>query len=377
MTKAYITPAMKELRAALAEAEALSTHELSKREEVRLNVLLAKIATLRGSTEATTADEHGKRWFRDFFAGRTPEERTNPDMQAGTETIAYTQGLEGGYLVPTEFYDDVTTGMAQFDPLLSKDVVTLIESGDMSLRPFQIPGWDLSTFTAVKVAEGSQQSSQVPPTVAGIELNGYKYMASLPASFELEEDAFEPLRNRMAAAFSIGMARGIGVDLSVGNGTSAPQGVLTGASNSGFTTAVAGSISSDDIESIFFAVNRFYRQSPKCAWVFNDATYQKIRKAKDTANQPLISIVDGREVLMGKPVLVSPSLLSTGSGIVFGDLSYFMVRVSRMSLKRSTQVPGYVEKGKALYTGVMRADSKVFDPTGGSVPPIVFAGIHS
>ena len=41
------------------------------------------------------------------------------------------------------------------------------------------------------------------------------------------------------------------------------------------------------------------------------------------------------------------------------------------------RAPGFIENGKILYTGLMRADSKVIDPTGGSVPPIVSARLHS
>jgi hypothetical protein len=44
---------------------------------------------------------------------------------------------------------------------------------------------------------------------------------------------------------------------------------------------------------------------------------------------------------------------------------------------RTIQAPGYVDKGKALYTAYMRADAAVIDPTGGEKPPIVYATSHS
>ena len=80
---------------------------------------------------------------------------------------------------------------------------------------------------------------------------------------------------------------------------------------------------------------------------------------------------------MGKPVLICPSLpyyrpsLTSGK-IVFGDFSRLFVRVSKLSIVRKSQAPGYVEYGKALYTGRMRADSKVMDASGGSVPPFTY-----
>ena len=34
------------------------------------------------------------------------------------------------------------------------------------------------------------------------------------------------------------------------------------------------------------------------------------------------------------------------------------------------------DPSQGLYTGIMRADAKVFDPTGGAVSPIVYANLH-
>jgi len=94
-------------------------------------------------------------------------------------------------------------------------------------------------------------------------------------------------------------------------------------------------------------------------------------------------MIKDKETIMGKPVLISPSLptynpsigAQAGTFCVFGDLSHMFVRVSRMILQRQWQLPGYVENGMALYTGLMRADAKVFDPTSGGVPPIVSASM--
>jgi HK97 family phage major capsid protein len=373
----YLTPAQQELRAALIEANEVSQRSdgNAKLNEARLSFLLAKIKTLTAGGPATGNETN--EFFRALFMGK--ETRA---MQEGSQTLSYTQGAEGGYLVPQEFNDSVVYGMAQFDPLLNKDAVTLIESDSFALPPFTIPGWDLSTFAAVKIAEGAQQNGQTPPTVSGVILNAYKYKASLPVTMELEEDAFQPMLRLITDAYGIGFARGIGIDLAVGNGTTAPQGALTGAASSGVTSASGTALTLNDFENVYFSVNRFYRASPKCAWLMSDATYQLARKAIDTVGNPLLKLIHDKETIMGKPVLVSPSLpaynpsLGTqaeGSFCVFGDLSHYFVRVSKMIVKRQWQLPGYVENGMALYTGIMRADAKVFDPTSGSVPPIVSA----
>jgi HK97 family phage major capsid protein len=134
-----------------------------------------------------------------------------------------------------------------------------------------------------------------------------------------------------------------------------------------------------DINSVYFAVNRFHRASPKCAWLMNDVAYEQVANAVDGNGRPLINIVEDQEMLKGKPVYISPSLPASGAGsfCIFGDLSHVYVRLSQMILTRNWQLPGYVENGQALYTGYMRADAKVFDPTAGNTQPIVAATLHS
>jgi len=371
----HLTPKQREMRDLFNEASKL-TEKISptKQDELRHSFLLAKLKSLNASPDAVIGEEN-----RAFFGKFLRNKEVRATMEAGSQTLGYTQGQLGGYTVPQEFNDSIVLGMAQYDPLLNGDIVSLKQSADFSLRPFTIPGWDASTFTAVKVAESIQQTGQTPPTVSTTILNGYKYKASLPVSMELEEDAFESTLSLMGTMYSIGFARGIGVDLITGNGTTAPQGVVNGAGSSVYTTATYGLVVYSDINSVYFAVNRFHRASPKCAWLMNDVAYEQVANAVDGNGRPLINIVEDQEMLKGKPVYISPSLPASGAGsfCIFGDLSHVYVRLSQMILTRNWQLPGYVEKGQALYTGYMRADAKVFDPTAGNTQPIVAATLHS
>jgi HK97 family phage major capsid protein len=377
MSKPFINPALIELRDAVSEAEnILARSEFSKRDEAHFNLQLAKIAAVQRGASFTES-EASKRFFRSLMTG---EQRTDPSLFAGTQTITYTQSRLGGTLVPQEYYDKLILGMAQYDPLLDENIVTLIKSDDDSLRPINVPGWDLSSYKAVKVGEGQQQNPQQAPTAIAKQLNGYTFRTNLTETWEFNEDTFMSSAALLNVAFQIAFARGIGIDFAIGNGTTAPQGVLTGAVASGAVTSLSGGITADDIENAYFSLDRWYRQSPKCAWVMSDAVYEEFRKAKDSAGRPLISVVKDKEVIMGKPVYVSPSIPATGGGegIVFGDLSHFVARVSRMSIQRSLQAAqGGADFGKYMYIGRMRADSVVIDPTSGANAPIKYVLLHS
>lgn len=378
--KTKITPAMFELRNAISELEGLSARaEISKRDETRINVLLAKISALRSG--ALAPDDYCDRWFKAMFrGGEFQVEQRGTDVLAGSQAISWTQGASGGYLVPQEFHDELVLGLSQNDPLLDEDIVTLIPSETFGVKPYTVPGWDLSSFSAVKIAESSQQNPLNVPTATATALGHYTYRASLTDTFEFEDDAFKPAMTLFKKAYAQAFARGIGVDLVGGNGTTAPQGILTGAHNSGVTTGAANVYTATDIENIYFALNTVYRSAPKCAWVMNDATYQLIRKAVDGNQRPLINVVNDKEVLMGKPIVICPSM-PAGNGnqtIVFGDLSYFHVRVGRLLINRTMQASGYIEKAKVLYSGLMNADAKVIDPTGGGAnSPIIYATQHA
>ena len=84
-------------------------------------------------------------------------------------------------------------------------------------------------------------------------------------------------------------------------------------------------------------------------------------------------------MILGKRVLVSPSMPSAAGskGIVFGDLSHFWVRLSATTILKATEATSAIEQGQFLFLGRMRVDSFVFDPSGGSAPPIVYATLHS
>src|ERR1700722_16291202 len=145
----YLTPAQQEIRSLLNEEDDISKRsEPSKKDTARSAFFYAKIKALQNGVGAV---DYRAQFFSDLFKNR--EMRAVSPLEAGTQSILSTQGLEGGYLVPQEFQDEVTFGMAQYDPLLNKDIVSLLESKDQSLRPYTIPGWDMSTFAAVKVAE--------------------------------------------------------------------------------------------------------------------------------------------------------------------------------------------------------------------------------
>lgn len=115
----------------------------------------------------------------------------------------------------------------------------------------------------------------------------------------------------------------------------------------------------------------------------NDATYQLARQAVDFDGRPLIDLDSGKDKILGKPVLISPSMPS-GAGqkaILFGDFSHYAIHASRPFIRRRINTPGMVEYGKVLFTGLLMVDAVVNDPTdganSGAYSPIKYATLRA
>lgn len=294
-----ITPAgIREISKLQHEAsQLLAKRSITRGDGKRADILLGQIATIKQTGFSSLelrqqlANEIGREMGiapTDFASG-TPEERAHQDIfkkylcgwdddqlqkemrssnvfLAGSATVGYTEGPEGGFLTPQAFTQNVMEAMAAVDPLFDEDVSTVVQENDFRLPPLSIPGFDLSSFTAVKISEAQQQNPQIVPQVDTRLLNRYTYRASLVASFEFENDsqAYGSAEAAMARAFGVAFGRGVGVDTITGDGATGPQGALTGAVDSGVTTAVADVLMLDDFTNIFFSVNKIYREGPKC-----------------------------------------------------------------------------------------------------------------
>jgi HK97 family phage major capsid protein len=361
----------KEKRAALiSQANQLVNKPgiFSKEDRAKFESMMSLADALKVETEPSVEQRSAeeREAFMRYMKG---EKRTYTPMS---------DGVEGGFVVPQQFYKNLLTSIAQYTELMNPANVSLIEStkgGTMKL-----PQISLDTISSSIVADNADATPVLNPQFSSLFLNAYTYRTnSVAAQLNLEQDSFESIMAVLTAAFSVGLARGIGSDLVNGAGAgTAPQGVLTAAANSGVVSALNTGYSVSELEQTFFSVNRAYRVSPKAAWLMNDATYKQIRSLVDTNGRPLLNVVDDEEKLFGKKILISPDMPTAAGSktLCFGDFSQYQVRVVRegATILRKAEVIGFVEKYAALYIGFLRIDAALNAPNGAK--PIVFATLH-
>ncbi len=339
--------------------------------------LLEETGVNRKKRDVQASKEY-RRAFHRMILGDDSELR---DLLAGSQSITYTQGAAGGYLVPVETEKEIFEAIANFDPLLSDSVCDFEVSPGPFLQPTVLTGWDLSTVKSENISEAGTQGGQNIPTVAGRTLRSNNiHRFSIIASFEAEQDIPDWLGKYTRAA-GVAFGRGLGKECMTGNGVTQAAGLFPSLGPAKWTTGT-GKIVLNDINQTYFALDRAYRSMPKAAWLMPDGVYQRIRAATDNSGRPLLNVERDGETLLGKPVHVCPSLAtgtfnSLGFGaLIFGDLSHFKIRVSKPQMRRSLQQGvADVTRGEAAYITIVRADSAIFDPSGGSAPPIIWTEV--
>jgi HK97 family phage major capsid protein len=339
-----------------------------------------KIGLPRRTQRSYTQREQDKAELRAWLThgGMTAARRIEQE-QRGT-ALNVTTGSQGAFFVPADF--DFSTivrqQMRQYDGIFDSSVVTFIDRDHGN--SIGIPAIDYTSVSAAIVTESTQTTPSTIPTVAltTVSKPSYTYRSlNMPVSIELVQDSFELVQAILGQVFGVALSRGVGADLINGNGTSAPQGLLTAASL-GATSAVSGVVSAVDIESVYFSLNRISRNSPACRWLMNDLTYQNVKKLKDTAGFPLIAFVDDKEVLYGKPISICPSLPNiavSSKSIILADLSQYIVTRTPLQLIVKREAAPYVEFGQVLVQCSQRFDAKLLAV--GSFTPAVYLQTHA
>lgn len=325
--------------------------ETIKREE-RLAAMEARVEEARakarpdmGGTEATGADTGTAVDYRSAFLELARSGFNEQDISAEARAVLKaglvkiegraqsTSGTAGGYTVPTDLAREIDKTLKMWGPMYDEAITNVLTTSSGNAIDF--PKVDDTAVAVAVHTEGAAMTDDggVDATFAKMTLNAYAYDTEwVQISMELLQDSAVDIESFIGGLLGERLARRVNTELTTGDGTGDPNGIVT-ASSLGKTATAVAAITGDEIIDLFHSVDPAYRMSPKARFMFNDSTLAAIRKLKDGQNNYLWQMGDVRTgapgTLLGQPYSVNQAMDSLAAAkkvILFGDFGKYYVR---------------------------------------------------
>lgn len=324
-------------------------------------------------------DEHRGR--SDAFTGYL---RTGGDQELRAQGASL--GTSGGYAVPQGFLAKITTTLKAHGGVRALAEVITTEAGE------DLP-WPTNNDTANvgHILTENTQDSEQDLTFGQANLGAYTYTSKIVrASMQLLNDQAVDLETWLANQLGQRIARAQSSHWISGNGTTEPQGLVTGLTT-GRTTEANNAITYDELVDLVHSVDAAYREGgevaaspiapargtttpagngpalPGVAWIMNDQTFAYLRKLKDDVERPLIQpdlTAGGPPTLLGYQVRIDnamPTMTGGAKVIAFGNIraAYIIRDVRGIEVLR--MVERYADYLQVGFLGFQRSDGLVQD----------------
>lgn len=253
--------------------------------------------------------------------------------EARAQTTTGGGGAGGGYTIPTDLSDQLIKSMKAWGPMYDEDICTTMNT--TSGNPIDIPTVD---DTSVPVAQHTEAGAVTDDggsdaTFGKKTLNAFAYDTEwVKFSWELAQDSIFNFETLLGALLGERLGRRANLELTVGDGTGDPNGVVT-ASSLGKTAAAAAALTYDEIVDLVHSVDPAYRQSPKVRFMFNDLTLGVLRKLKDGEGHYIWTqgdVTNGvPSTILGYRFSINQAMANVAMGqksMIFGDFAKYFVR---------------------------------------------------
>jgi HK97 family phage major capsid protein len=298
-------------------------------------------------TDQRGQEEGPKTEYRDVFykfiaSGASLDELSSEEravLKAGVQSTkefrTQTTGTAsaGGYTVPVELANFIVKSMKDWGPMYNEDIATVISTAGGNV--INIPTVDDTGKTGAKHTEGAAiaDDGSQDAVFGNKELSAYVYDTEfVKFSMELAQDSVFNMESLLGSLLGERLGRIANRELTIGDGTGDPNGVVT-ASSLGKTATAAAAITGDEIIDLLHSVNAAYRRSPKARFMFADLTLAAIRKLKDGDGNYLWSMGDIQKgepgTLLGYRYEINDdmdTLAAAKKVMLFGDFSKYFVR---------------------------------------------------
>ena len=278
----------------------------------------------RGNTNDEQAAEEHRQAFADYLlngvSGISAQNKAIIEKRDGIS------GLAGGVIIPNSISSAIEVALKSYGGMFEAGhIITTANGGDLIL-----PTINDTSSKATIVAE-YDQSSKKAPSFGSVTLKAYTYRTPIiPVSQELLQDSAFNLDSLLSGLLAESFGRGVNEDLTIGDGTGKPKGIVT-AAKACDTNAAAAAISLDNIIDLIKSVNSAYAKTGK--FMFNRNTLWELAKVKDQNGRYIWQegAKDGTPAtLFGKQYILNDDVADIGAGnasVLFGDLNKYKIRM--------------------------------------------------
>jgi len=334
--RANLTSQIREvIEGAESDSRGLDSAELEKINRIEADITRADEAVAvatRNEARRSEADQAA----RGFVPAEAREERSTGDILRdiargevrGHEFEQRATLVPSANTVPKSFYDQVFDVARLVGPMLdTSDVIRTASGEDLTIPT-------LTAYSAATLKGAGAALAESEPTYSSITLGAYKYGLLIPVAAELVSDAGFNIESHLAEQAGNGIGTAVNAALTTGDGSSKPEGIVTGSSEGveGATGATGGFTADELIDLAYTGVDGLVRRLPGTGYMAAGSSIGAMRKLKDTAGNYLYQVGIGQpDQFAGFDVIENPNIAATAldaKSVLFGHFPSYKVRMA-------------------------------------------------
>lgn len=312
-----------------------------------------------------TASALFNKWLRNGSAGLNGD-----DWTTLRNTMSTTTNTEGGFTVAQDVAMSIVDKLKAFGGV--RRVATVLVTAKGNAMSFPVSD---GTAEEGEIVGENASAASLDIGFTAVSLTPYKYSSKVvKVPFELLQDSMADIETYINNRLITRLGRITNKHLTIGTGSSQPQGVVTGAG-----VGVTAANSSSQVTAITYAslvdlqhsVDVAYRETGNCVFMFNDNSMKVIRKIVDGQSRPIfVPGYDGGvpggvpNTILGSPVVINSHVADMGASaksVLFGDFSAYMVRDALDIVLHRFTDSAYAEKGQVGFLAHMRTGGALLD----------------
>jgi HK97 family phage major capsid protein len=236
----------------------------------------------------------------------------------------------GGTAIDQTFVEQVLFYEVDESPMLDPSVVQVIVTPRG--EPMDFPRLTADANVAGTLTAEAGIFTEADPTLSKVTLNAFKYGGITLWSAELDQDDVIAIQDSIARSAARHIAEQVNNPLTVGDGNSKPNGIISAAANGGTASGTSSAnvyFGPNDLVDLFYGRKAAYRRRGN--WLANSTTLAQIRKLEDSQGMKIWhpSLVPGQpETVLGRPIFENPDMASgsAAKAVLFGDTQRYIVR---------------------------------------------------